>query len=243
MIFLATPMYGGNATAGFVTSCMQLQQVVDKLNVPFTFSFLVGESLITRARNKLCHMFLSQPAATHLLFIDADIQFNPMDVIRMINANKDVVGCSYACKTLLWDRVAEAAKEGVYDPNALKLAGMSGVYNKVIVDSEGSDEVEEVYEIGTGMMLIKREVFQKMIDTNPDDWILSDDPVDIRKPVEERKYFRFFDTATIDNRYYSEDYMFCKMWRELGGKVHLLKNTMTRHWGGYAFEYNHTVAH
>jgi hypothetical protein len=232
-------MYGGMANAGYITSIMQLQQVLAKLNVPFMFSFLIGESLITRARNKLCKIFMENQGASHLLFIDADIQFDPMDVIRLINADKDIIGCSYACKTLLWDRVSEAAKRGATDPRELSMAALSGVYNKVQQDTDNNPELEEVYEIGTGMMLIKRGVLQKMMEASPDDFIFLDDPTDVHKSMEDRKYHRFFDTATLEHRYYSEDYMFCKRWRELGGKTHLLKKTLTKHWGTYAYEYLH----
>lgn len=232
-LILCTPMYGGAISSAFMFSCMELQRVCHTLNINFHYLFLINESLITRGRNKLCKSFLDIQDGTHLLFIDADIEFNPYDIIRLLQADKDIIGCPYALKSIDWNKVSEKAKGGEYDPNKLSMSGIRGVYNLYEERVEGS--IKEVYEIGTGIMLIKRQVLEKIIEKNPEDYILTDGPGDVDLPIEQRKYYRFFDTETVDHRYLSEDYMFCKRWRELGGKIHLLIDAETKHWGSYGF--------
>jgi hypothetical protein len=60
--------------------------------VSVKFSYLFNESLIRRARNYLVDEFLNRSDATHLLFIDSDIHFNPQDVVALLALDKDVAG-------------------------------------------------------------------------------------------------------------------------------------------------------
>ena len=238
---LCTPMYGGMCNAAFMSSCLQLQNACRDLQIEFTYLFIVSESLISRARNKLCKYFLDTNY-THLLFIDADIEFRVEDIINMIKSNKDIIGGAYSIKSIDWNKIADCAKNGICNPDTLKQAGLTKVSNNIIsmdIDSRITN-VEEVLEIGTGLMLIKREVLLRMIKKYPSDIILLDSPEDMNKSIEERKYFIFFDTMREGTRYLSEDYMFCKRWKDMGGKIYLYKNTKTKHWGSYAYEYNNS---
>jgi hypothetical protein len=216
MIVLCTPIYL-NVTPQFLSSVLQLQQMLINSNILFEYRFLTNDSLIPRARNKLCKYFLDIPNATHLLFIDSDIEFNPTDIMRLYLANKDIIGIPYALKK-------------IYNNKTI------GVYN--LLEKEDKDDLDEALEIGTGLMLIKRHVLEKMIELEPENYILLDTPEDINKTIDERKYYRFFDTQFDNNRYLSEDYMFCQRWRKANGKIYLLKNTTTVHHGtfGYLFK-------
>ena len=215
MIVLCTPIYT-NVTPQFLSSVLQLQLLFINKNIPFQYIFLSNDSLIPRARNKLCKYFLDIPNGMHLLFIDSDIEFNPNDIIRLYLANKDIIGIAYAFKKLYNDKTI-------------------GVYNLLENSTNEDKEINEAFEIGTGIMLIKRSVLLKMIESDPNDYILLDNPEDVGKPINERKYYRFFDTQINNNRYLSEDYMFCQKWRNLDGKIYLLKNTTTIHHGTFGY--------
>jgi hypothetical protein len=237
MIVLCTPIYT-NVTPQFLSSVLQLQLLFINKNIPFQYIFLSNDSLIPRARNKLCKYFLDIPNATYLLFIDSDIEFNPNDIIRLYLANKDIIGIAYAFKKLYNDKTI-----GVYNLLENSTPSNTGctVSNRDSRVSQQANctnddkEINEAFEIGTGIMLIKRFVFLKMIESNPDDYILLDNPEDVGKSINERKYYRFFDTLINNNRYLSEDYMFCQKWRNLNGKIYLLKNTMTIHHGTFGY--------
>jgi hypothetical protein len=109
MIVLCTPIYT-NVTPQFFSSVLQLQLLFINKNIPFQYIFLSNDSLIPRARNKLCKYFLDIPNSTYLLFIDSDIEFNPNDIIRLYLANKDIIGIAYAFKKLYNDKTI-----GVYN--------------------------------------------------------------------------------------------------------------------------------
>jgi hypothetical protein len=133
------------------------------------FSFLFNESLITRARNYLVDEFLSRSDCTHLLFLDSDINFDPRDVIALLALDKDVIGGPYPKKAIKWKNIKTGMQKNPnMEPQQLeKLAG-DFVFNPVKGTAQFSvTEPLEVMEIGTGFMMVKREVFAKFAEAYP----------------------------------------------------------------------------
>jgi len=90
-IFIATPCYGGQIGEPYFRSMMRLAIMCNKYEIPYTVSTLANESLVTRGRNTLVSFFMENTNATHLFFIDADIEFNPEDLLRMVAYDKATV--------------------------------------------------------------------------------------------------------------------------------------------------------
>jgi hypothetical protein len=246
-LFVATPMYGGMNHGMYMKSCLDLQTILNKYEVPVRFSFLFNESLITRARNYLVDEFLRSDA-THMLFIDSDIHFNPQDVIALLALDKDVSGGPYPKKAINWGSVANAIKNKP-DIEPRELENLVGDYVFNVVHGTKQFSVTdplEVMEIGTGFMMIKRDVFTKMKDAYP---LIQYRPDHVGQAnFDGSRYIHaYFDTVidTKDSitgggseRYLSEDYMFCQMWRKIGGQIWLCPWMKTQHIGTYAFTGN-----
>lgn len=243
-LFIATPMYGGMAHGLYMKACLDLQNIMTKYGVETKFSFLFNESLITRARNYLVDEFL-RSECTHMLFIDADIHFNAQDVVALLALDKDVIGGPYPKKTINWKNVAEAARKHP-DLPIKELEKLVGEYVFNVVKGTQNFSVTEpleVMEIGTGYMLIKREVFDKVKAAYPS-IRYKPDHVGQANFDGSRYIHAYFDTV-IDytdsiigggsDRYLSEDYMFCQMWRKIGGQIYLCPWMRTQHIGTYAF--------
>jgi len=259
-LFIATPMYGGQCLGMYMKSSLDLQGLCSQYGIEVRFSFIFNESLITRARNYLVDEFL-RSGFTHLLFIDADIHFDPRDVIALLALDKDVVGGPYPKKSIKWGSVIEAVKR---KPDILpgELEKVTGdyVFNAVAGTGQFSiGEPLEVMEIGTGYMMVKREVFplfeaqypefkykpdhvgQANFDGSRYIHAYFDTHIDVKKDItlvadvgDKKKG----DVVTIggSDRYLSEDYMFCQLWRNMGGKIHLCPWMKTFHVGTYAFQ-------
>jgi hypothetical protein len=197
---------------------------------------MMNESLITRARNTLAYDFLDTDA-THLMFIDADITFNPEDIVRMVNADKDIICGLYPKKEINWNTVAQAVKSGVEYKDLPNYTG-SFVVNPVGGAAEVKGNLNEPMEIdngGTGFMLIKRNVFEVLKDKVPtytNDMILIVDKNPVKKIIHE-----FFATSIdeVSNRLLSEDYHFCKISRQAGFKVYAAPWANLSHSGTYNF--------
>ena len=168
--------------------------------------------LFRSARNTLTAKFLVNPDSTHLFFVDADIGWEPWHLLVLLNHDKDVIGGLYPMKSL---------------PIKWCVNGFEGA-------EEGPDGLQEVSKTGTGFMLIKRHVFEKL-NAHP-----ATKPFinDIGLPKELDPHMKtYFDTAVRENRYYSEDWTFCENWRDLGGKVYVDKRVLLKHTGTYVFDY------
>lgn len=243
-IFIATPMFGGSANYMYMISLINLLTALGQKGIHSMFEIAANESLITKARNILVEGFLKSDA-THMLFLDADLGFDPQDVIRMIQADKDLIGGQYAKKKINWD-VVKRVVQGVPDipPHAINAVIAESTFRPIGDQmSFRLDEPVEVESIATGMMLIRREVFTKMAAELPEIEIVSGgsetmDPKTMTRVTDpHRKAHAYFDVSIDPNTkaYTSEDFTFCKRWRKLGGQVFLAPWTRTVHVGTYEY--------
>lgn len=238
-LFVATPMYGGMANGMYMKSCLDLQILCVRYGIEIRFSFIFNESLITRARNYLVDEFLRAENYTHMLFIDADVHFDAKDVIALLALDKDIIGGPYPKKSIKWSSVIEAVKRNPnITPTEIEKITGDYVFNTVLGTEKFSvGEPLEVLELGTGYMMIKREVFSKFKEAYPH-LTYKPDHAGQANFDGSRYIHAYFDTV-IDtgdsDRYLSEDYMFCQWWRKIGGKIWLCPWMKTQHVGTYAF--------
>jgi hypothetical protein len=209
------------------------------------YYFLFNESLIQRARNYIVDEFLRSDC-THLLFIDADIGFDPRDALALLALQisdpekYDVVCGPYPKKTIAWEKVSAAAQSGVGKENPFDLEKFTSdfVFNPVgDIKQFKLAEPVQVAEGGTGFMLITREALEKYRDAYPE---LAYKPDHVRTEQFDgtRDIHAFFD-CVIDpesRRYLSEDYFFCKMARKADLSVWMCPWMKLNHVGSYIFK-------
>jgi hypothetical protein len=210
-VHICMPCYGGQLTESTFMSFVKWANMARQLNIDWTVETMTNESLISRARNTLTAKFLHTEGSTHLMFIDADIGWEPWHLLVLLNRKVDVIGGLYPMKSL---------------PIKWCVNGIPG-------KEDGADNLVEVTKTGTGFLLIKREVFEKL-DAHPAVRAFAND---IGLPPELNKYMKtYFDTAVREGRYYSEDWTFCENWRDIGGQVFVDKRVLLRHTGTYTFD-------
>jgi hypothetical protein len=243
-IFVATPMFGGKCEATFCKSTNDLATICAKYGITLKFYYLSNESLIQRARNYCVDMFM-QTDCTHLLFIDADIGFNPKDVLSLLGIQTtypdqyDILAAPYPKKSIAWEKVKKAVELGKGE-NPFDLARYASDY--VFSPAKGVEtfkisDVVEVSETGTGFMLIPRSVFERYKAAYPE---LSYKPDHLRTEHFDgsREIVAYFD-CKIDpqtKRYLSEDYFFCQNVRKAGMKVHICPWMELNHVGSYTYK-------
>ena len=234
-IFVATPMYGGMCTGTYALNLTTTPSVLNQNGIGMTFSLMLNESLITRARNRFAHDFL-QTDATHMMFIDADISWQPYDIVEMVRADVDIICGIYPKKEINWHDVHSAVLRGV---PAEKLHEYTGSFVVNTIDSkDATGKINEPIEIGkggTGFMLIKREVIEKLSEVAPkysNDMFTVVSPKDVGTQIA-----NIFDTSISpeDNRYLSEDYHFCDLARANGFRIWAAPWAQLTHTGTYIF--------
>ena len=236
-ILVATPMYGGMCTGFFTQSILQLPSVLKDKGLDVSFSFMFNESLIQRARNALVNVFMKKEECTHLMFIDADIRFNPHDIVTMLEADKDIICGIYPKKEINWHNVEKAVKDN-YPVEHLKHFTGSMVVN--LVDYQGQvtvprNEPVEIFAGGTGFMLVKKEVFLQLQDKVKS---YVNDVGDLSGQMHKDRIWEYFPVfiETETERLLSEDYAFCKIARDNGIKIYAAPWVHLGHFGTYLFE-------
>jgi len=249
-IFVGTPMYGGMCHGMYTKASCDLATTATKYGMDVKFFYLFNESLITRARNYLVDEFLRSPY-THLMFIDSDINFNPQDVLAlasMVGEDKPIIGAPYPKKCIAWEKVRNAVDAGLADEDPTILEKFTGdfVFNPTAGTTQIKvDEPTEVLEVGTGFVMIAREVFEKFREEYPQ---FSYKPDHNRSEhFDGKRYIHAFFDTVIDNelyagkgasgsdRYLSEDYMFCQWARKIGFTTWLCPWMEVNHVGTYVF--------
>ena len=214
-VHICMPCYGGQLTESTYMSYIKWSNTARQLGLDWTVETMTNESLISRARNTLVSKFLFTKESTHLMFVDADIGWEPWHLLVMLDAQKDVIGGLYPMKSL---------------PIKWCVNGIPGQ-----PEPAAGDNLIEVSKTGTGFMLIKRDVFEKL-DAHPATKPFKNDiGLD---PALDPYMKTYFDTAVREGRYYSEDWTFCENWRDIGGQVWVDKRVLLRHTGTYTFAHD-----
>lgn len=214
-LFIGIPIYGG-VDPHFFCSILQFNEEKHRLPFPVHCSTVIGDSLVSRARNTITMEFLKSDC-THLLMIDSDLVFSSDHVVRIMGHNLDVVGGFYPKKK---DGDAELVFNSLQD---------------VVMDERG---LTEVNYIGTGFLCVSRKVIEAMISEYGDDIIFKVDG------AENKVGFDFWPVGVYkypdgSRRYLSEDWYFCQRARDLGFKVWGDNRVLLKHSGNALYPLKH----
>ena len=233
---IAVPCYDQQVTEPFYMSSIKMAMGFKDANLRFAIS-TISDSLINRARNNLIAKFMANPDFTHIMFIDADIGFDYEDIIKMLWHDKDIMTGSYPIKSIRWDKVSQLVKQDI-EPENLMAKSLRYVVNPVKT-SKGHVEVDNgamnIYDAGTGFMLIKREVIEKMIQEYPH-LKFKDDTGSLSEEEKKWTYAFFNSYIDTDGRFLSEDYGFCRYWQDIDGSVWVDPTIDMLHLGRMKFE-------
>ncbi|WOE30371.1 MULTISPECIES: hypothetical protein [unclassified Acinetobacter] len=236
---VVTPSHDGKYFYNYILSLLNFHQAALQIGMPIQFYLMQGESLVTRARNNCVATFLENKQWTHLFWIDADIGFSPDAAFRLLQADYDIAAGVYPLKRDLWP------VEGL--PKHMTQNEFITHYQQYTVNASTNQQGEvhiqiqedgfiEINEAPTGFMLIKRQVFEKMMLAYPELNYVSDSIDYENKGL----HFRFFDTMVHpeSKRYLSEDYHFCYLWQQLGGKIYVDAKSNLSHQGTKLYQGN-----
>ncbi len=215
---IGTPCFGGQVSWLYTVSLLKLQKAFTQRGWHINYLMQAGDALVTRARQTIVAHFLENPNATHLLFIDADIGFEPEQVVRLLEFDSDVTGAVYPVKQINWEMIPEAVQAG---RSPLESATLS-----YVIEREATREavtrggfVKSRYA-GTGFLMIRRAALEAMIDRYPELRYTHEHRSD--DPLTGSRWRSALFNCMIDPEsgfYLSEDFSFCKRWTDMGGEI------------------------
>jgi len=234
-VIVGTPCFGGVVTQDYAMSLIQLTASAKDFDVAIVM--LGNDALIPRARSAIAAKFLDHEAATHLLFVDADICFSPEAVIRMLHFDHDFVAGLYPAKILDWQQMATRFGQSSETPEEAGLAYVGDICAGEALKIENGFAAGNY--AGTGFQLIKRNVFERMIKAYPETKFKALHAFPRPRLPSENLYALFDCLIDPDTGVYlSEDYAFCRRWGALGGEIWLDLESRLTHTGSYNFRGN-----
>lgn len=234
VVYILTPCYGSVCFVNYVTCLMQTKELFQNFGIRLHVLFCKSDSLISRARNNLVAKAMNDAQMTHMIFIDNDITWDAFDIIKLLVANKPIVGGIYPLKAYNFNRIIPTEQnpnpvQRIIDTkNASQLSKISDVdtiqmnllkYNVNYISNKIKIEknLTQVKHIATGFMMIQRVVIEKM--SNAYASTKYTDDVSFLIPEENKFAYALFDCGVVDDHYLSEDWMFCNRWSTIGGEL------------------------
>jgi hypothetical protein len=231
-LVVATPCFGGQISVLYAASLFKLQTLLRAYrDINLKMIFKDGDALITRARASLLSQFLDDPSATHLLFIDADIGFEPDQVVRLIECGADMCAAVYPIKRIDWQRMKNALSGAQPNPAASLQYALEVEDPNAVIANSGFIKVRYA---GTGFLMIRRAALERMCAHYPQLRYKRDHSIDAATESDNR--FALFECAIADDgTYLSEDFAFCKRWTDMGGEIWADLNSRLHHIGPMTF--------
>ena len=209
-LHIGIPCYGGMVSEPTMTSLLRFILLAQQAGLNWSLDTMVNESLVTRARNNLMAKMMSNTVATHFMFIDADIRFQPESILQMLAYEKEVIG-------------------GLYPKKALPVSYVINLKPETKIQGD----IFTVDTMGTGFLLFKRSVYEKLIEAHPETKYVDD--VGLGKQYEPMMYSIFDCKIDARGHYLSEDWLFCRRWQELGGEIWAHSKVLLNHVGHYEY--------
>jgi hypothetical protein len=232
-LVIGTPCYGRQVTDLYAGSLIKLTLACQQRGIRLQVQMTGSDALITRARQNIVAHFLHIEAATHLLFIDADIGFDPDQVFRLLDFGTPMAAAVYPIKRIDWEKIAAAVQAGRAPLHSAALSYM-------IEFPSGSIEVRDGFAkvsfAGTGFLMIQRQALLAMIEHYPELRYAHD-----HKPNDKlagSPYRSALFNCMIDGEsgaYLSEDFSFCRRWTAMGGEIWADMNSRLTHIGAVDF--------
>jgi len=216
-ITIATPAYGEIFYAPYVQSLYRLVRACERQKWNTTFA-TISYADIVESRNFLLTHWFDKTDATHLLFIDADMGFEPQLVLDMVGLDKPVVGVVYPKRQIDLERLTKLVGEGESPPRAINRAHDFILRRNARSGAVNAKGFVEVDGIGAGVLLIRRDCVDTMLKKMPE---LSDKGAKKSSPLAKNldRLIRAFEPMFVDSGRLSEDFAFCHRWRQCGGEI------------------------
>lgn len=234
ILYIATPLYGGQACVTYARSLLKLVQYLREHGIAVMVDLVGNESLIQRARNLMAARFY-RSEATHLMFIDGDIGFEPEEVMRLLTSGLPLVTGVYPKKHIAWEKLSKLDRGS---RETLKTVGLDYNLNIELTKlTKINKGFIQSLDAATGFMLIHRDVYRAVYDAHPELECLND--VMSNGTIQRESYRAVFECMICPDskRYLSEDFSFVRRCQAQGIEVWCDIKSKLTHTGSITVDY------
>jgi hypothetical protein len=221
IVFL-TPCYGGMAHVSYMTSLINTMNVLKIYGIKSFIQFTTQESLISRGRNSLVASAMANPETTHLMFVDADIVWSAVEILKLVIADKEIVGGLYPKKSYDWNNVSKVCEKlkssNTLTAKTIQQHLVTYNFNPISRSLSIENNLTEVKHLATGFMMLKRSLIEEM-EVVYKDTKYTDKTGHLRTEEEQKHCYALFDCCVKNQDYLSEDWYFCERVREMDKSI------------------------
>lgn len=209
-VHIAVPCSNGHISESSFISFIKFSNAARQFGIEWSVGTGTNDSNTVRSKNALVSKFLDQKDSTHLMFIDSDISWEPWHLLVLLNRQVDVIGGLYPTKSI----------------------PIRWVVNTFEGADQGEEGLHEVSRVGSGFLLVKRDVFSTL-DKHPE--VVSFKNEQEADQSTQNNLRTYFNPSVKNELLVNDDWNFCDNWRSMGGKIYVDKRVMLAHRGNFSY--------
>ena len=194
-LYIAMPAYSGSVRVETMMALVQETQLLNQLGIDVHVNVNAGDSILPRCRNMFVQDFANKKDFDEFFFIDDDIVWELGAIARLMKYKVDFVAGCYPKRA---------------DPITYPVRWL----DESVVEPDPATGLIEVGGVPTGFMRLTRHCVESMLAKYWGD-AYEEDGLDPPEAI------ALFDFVRYNGEYWGEDYVFCKKWRDMGGKIWL----------------------
>lgn len=251
VIYILTPCYGSVCFVNYIDCLIKTKELFHSLGITVEVIFCKSDSLVSRARNNLLAKAMNDSNMTHIMFIDNDITWDPFDILKLLIADKQVIGGIYPLKKYNFEKIIPTEEKinpikdminaknnsqinGITDLDTVQMKLLTYNVNYISKEVKIQNNLTQVKHVATGFMMIQRNVIEQMSTLYP--LTKYTDDVGFLTDEEQKYAYALFDCGVVDDHYLSEDWMFCNRWTKKDGEVWIDISINLTHTGIHDFK-------
>jgi hypothetical protein len=213
-ILISLPCYGGLVNEKTTTSLFNLGKLLVRNQIDHGIMTVANESLITHGRSRIANFFMNNTEFEYLFCLDADVAFQPEDVLKLYSYKKPIVSAAYPMKTIPLRYCYEVSNPVKVCHDLIKING-----------------------IGMGFVMIHRNVFETL-NRYYSELKYFPGLNNSNYPITEKEYhnsYHYFAEMQKNGKYLGEDMSFFQRVTEVGYDVWLNTDIQLQHIGSHVF--------
>jgi len=243
-VCILIPCYSGKCSIGFINSLIGTIDLCKIHRIRIKYFFMEDDNLIHRVRNNLVAKAMSIDGITHIMFINNNVIWNPYDIFKMLLSNKYIVSGACPKEHINWNNLVTNPncisvfndKNNTSFSNELYLQHKLCDYN-ITIDNASSlsihKNITKIDKTSFDFIMLKRNVFDKLFSAYPSTKYIDDQSI-----LHERESdyaYMIFDTCKEKNTILSDDDVFCRRWKSIGGSIWMNVSIFLSITGNYSY--------
>ena len=227
---ILSPGYNGYIHSQYMKSFIETLELFKEFHIPLSIEHISYTDSCAKAKNNLLAKGMNKHNITHFMFIDAFVEWQPLDIIKLLLNDKFIIAGICPNNKMKFDILSNSPGDIQKWKDTTNKCNINVAHDILIENNILSYDVtlkdnnlelingsSKVRSISSGFMMCKRLTIEKMQSAFPRSKYI--DNTGFLKSEEQQYAYALFDNGLINYTYCSEDIVFCERWNNLNGSI------------------------